>query len=83
MTLRGCACRNDLDTTRLVVANWPFGHSDFSSTSTWPLPSTTRREAHGSGTQAPSIFPASKRVSEVALSVGVIFTSPPPCWSVA
>ena len=44
-----------------------------------PPPSSTRREAQGSGTQAPSILPASNRSSVVALSCGCTSTSPAPC----
>src|SRR5690242_965200 len=61
-----------------VVTNLPFGQSVDSSTRTCPPPSFTRRVAHGSGTQAPSIEPAWNACRVVALSCGTTDTSPPP-----
>src|SRR5712691_6869019 len=63
---------------RWVVTYWPPGHNVFSSTRTLPPPSWTRRVAHGSGTQAPSVWPLLKASSVWALSCGRIETSPPP-----
>ena len=40
-----------------VVRNFSSGHRVFSSTSTLPPASSTSRDAHGSGSQAPSISP--------------------------
>jgi hypothetical protein len=48
-----------------------------------PPASSTSRDAHGSGTQAPSIWPSRNSVSACAFSVGVMCTSPPPVVSVA
>ena len=56
----------------------PPGQSDFSLTRTWPWPSLTMRVAHGSGTQAPAMLPASKEARVVALSSGRMVTSPLP-----
>src|SRR6266550_2444262 len=68
---------------RWVVTYWPPGHNVFSSTRTLPPPSWTRRVAHGSGTQAPSIWPPLKASSVWALSWGRMETSPPPSLVVA
>ena len=67
---------------RWVVTNLPSGQMSRSSTSTWPPPSSTRRVAHGSGTQAPSMAPVWNAVSVSAFSCGVMLTSPPPAVSV-
>ena len=61
-----------------VVTYRPSGHSVASSTSTLPPPSSIRRVAHGSGTQAPAMSPFWKAVSVSALACGTIETSPPP-----
>ena len=58
----GTSRRNSVRTIRCVVTNSPSGHRSFSSTSTWPPPSRTSREAQGSGTQAPSSLPALNRL---------------------
>ena len=60
--------RYSVETIRWVVTNAPSGHRSFSSTSTVPPPSSTRREAHGSGTQAPAMSPALNRSSVCAFS---------------
>ena len=67
---------------RCVVTNWPSGHSSASLRRTCPPPSSTRRVAHGSGTQAPSRSPDCSAASVSGLSCGVIRTSPPPAVSV-
>src|SRR3954447_8740012 len=67
---------------RWGVTNRPFGHRLASSTRIFPPPSFTRRVAHGSGTQAPSIWPCWNDVSVTALSCGTTETSPPPDVSV-
>jgi hypothetical protein len=69
-------------TIRWVVTNWPPGHRLRSSTSTLPPPSCTRRVAHGSGTQAPAIWPSLKVSRVWELSCGLMLTSPPPWVSV-
>ena len=71
-TTSGCSSRNSVATIRWVVTNSPSGHSSASSTSTWPPPSSTRRVAHGSGTQAPSMSPDWNAASVSAFSCGVI-----------
>ena len=69
---------NSARTTRTVVGNSPSSHRSASSTSTLAPASSTRREAQGSGSQAPSSWPYWNRSSVWAFSVGVMVTSPPP-----
>ena len=82
LTRFGCTRKKLVRAMRLVVSNLPCGHRSRSSTSTAPLPSMTRRLAHGSGTHAPSILPCLNAVSVCALSCGRMLTSPPPAVSV-
>src|SRR5919197_1830797 len=77
-TVSGCWSRNCLDTASVVVTNVPWGHRSFSSTSTFPPPVSTSWDAYGSGTQAPSSWPARNAVTIEELSVGWMLTSPPP-----
>ena len=60
------------------MANWPFGHSDFSSTSTCPPWLSTNEEAYGSGAHAPASCPESNSAGTSLLLVGDTVTSPPP-----
>src|SRR5207248_2074125 len=62
----------------VVVRNLPPGQRLTSLTSTLPLPSSSSRLVHGSGTQAPSTWPALKVSSVCELSCGRTCTSPPP-----
>ena len=78
--MAGFFSRNSVRTIRWVVTNLPPGHSVFSSTSTLPPPSRTSRDAHGSGTQAPSIFLSWKSCRVVAFSLGSTCTSPCTPW---
>src|SRR5205814_4493918 len=74
----GCCSRNAVRTISVVVRNRLFGQRVASSTRTLPLPSSTRRLVHGSGTHAPSICP-DLNVSRVwTFSYGTIDTWPPP-----
>src|SRR4051794_11340157 len=82
LTVCGCCCKNSVETTRFVVTNRPPGHSVRSSTSVLPPPSSTSRDAHGSGTHAPAISPCLNWSRVVLLSCGLIETSPPPLVSV-
>ena len=77
-TVSGCCCKNVVATIRWVVTNCPLGHRSFSSTSTFAPASITSRDAHGSGTHAPSRRPCWNSWNVWAFSVGVIATSPPP-----
>ncbi len=61
----------------LVVTNLPSGHSSFSLSRTF-APLATYSDTHGSGTQAPWIWPAPNAVRPSALDCGLMETSPPP-----
>src|SRR3979409_850556 len=78
VTVSGCSAANFLLTIRMVVGNWPFSQRSFSSTRTLPPAWSTRREAQGSGSHAPSSFPSWKSLRVWAFSVGLTATSPPP-----
>ena len=58
--------------------NSPFSHRSFSSTRTLAPAWSTSREAHGSGSHAPSSLPSWNSFRVWAFSVGLIATSPLP-----
>ena len=62
----------------MVVWNFSSGHRVFSSTSVLPPASSTSRDAHGSGSQAPSISPDLNRSRVCAFSWLTMSTSLPP-----
>ena len=78
LTVSGCSAANFLLTIRTVVMNSPFSHRSFSSTRTFAPAWSTSREAHGSGSHAPSSLPSWNSFRVWAFSVGLMATSPLP-----
>ena len=67
---RGTCDRYSVATIRWVVTKSPSGHRSFSSTQHVRAGVDTRRDAHGSGSHAPSTWPALNRSSVCEFSCG-------------
>ena len=65
-------------TMMFVVTNLPSGHSVLLVDQDLRAGLATYSMTHGSGTQAPSIWPAPKAARPSAFACGLIETSPPP-----
>ena len=65
-TTSGCASMKIVfASSTCVVVNWPSGHRSASSTNGSATPAWTRRLGYGSGSHAPSRWPASEQAEEL------------------